>query len=194
MQPCRLSSPKINASRTPGLLRRISALALPMSLAQQERSLPRCWRWWAVLSPHHPATHVHTGEQNPPPWGTAPGRRRWGQPWRRRFYCRRLQTLPVEIFHPRQLFGMLLVLAAEGSCRTGRCWDSSAGRLRGGRPGNWGLPPPPRPRCADRTSWNDPPSSGNSWHSQRRGEGAGMLVDGVWWLRWGLVASDLLSP
>lgn len=51
MQPCRLSSPKINASRTPGLLRRISALALPMSLAQRERSLPLCWRWWAAFVP-----------------------------------------------------------------------------------------------------------------------------------------------
>lgn len=37
----------------------------------------------------------------------------------------------------------------------------------------------PWPRCADRASWSDPPCARNSWRS-RRGEGAGMLVDGVW--------------
>lgn len=65
VQPCRRSSPKINASRTPGLLPWISALALPVSLAQRERFLPRCWWWRAALFPRRPATRARWGEKNP---------------------------------------------------------------------------------------------------------------------------------
>lgn len=94
------------------------------------------------MVPRHPPHSCACRGANPPPtpWGTAPGRGRQRRPWRRRFNCRRLQTLHVEIFHPRRLFGMLLVPAAQGSCRPGRCWDSSAGRVRGGHGGSWGLP------------------------------------------------------